>query len=234
MEIKTRGIVIRTFKYGESSAISHIYTEHAGLLSFLVPSAYKNKGKVRISHLQPLNSVEIIFRQNRTVQLHRLLDIRCTLSPELSGFRRQAFGLILTEILQQTLREHEINEALFRYLHDEALPGLNSDIHAWQLPFVMLNVLHHYGCAPNTDTYAPGSFLDLQNGVFLNSLIPLNHIAEPEISELIYEMLTRGILHLNPDQVKLRKLTDELVRYYRYHIRSEFELQSREVLLAMK
>lgn len=233
MESKTRGIVIRTIKYGESSAICNILTEQYGLLGFHIPGAYKNKGKIRISYLQALNTVELSLNYKKSANLQRISDISCQVYPELKSFSQQAFYHVFCELLQQTIRENEHNARLFEYLYHEAIPGISTDIHYWQLPFVMLKVLHHYGCSPNCDTYTDGAYLDLQNGIFLETLLPLKTIATLESSAIIYDILSKGIAHLPANGRLRQQVIDELIRYYKWHVSDGFELRSRDILSGM-
>lgn len=227
---KTLGIVVRSIKYGESSAITNIYTEQYGLLGFHVPAAYKGKGKVKISHLQPLNAVELSFNYRKTSHLQRISDISCKFYAEPTTLGQRALYSACCELVQQIIRENEQNPSLFHYLYQHALPGLNNNIHFWQLPFMMLNVLHHYGCAPNTDSFDEGALLDLQNGIFVNRLVPLKYLSDEGCSRVIYEILTQGIAHL-PKNLELRhQVIEDLISYYRLHINDNFDLRSREVL----
>lgn len=234
MEIKTRGIVIRTIKYGESSAICNILTEQNGLLGFHIPSAYKNKGKVKISYLQALNTIELSFNYKKTLTLQKITDISCNSYPDLNNFTQQAFYHVFCEMLQQTIKENELNAHLFEYLYNEAIPGMSADIHFWQLPFVMLNILHHYGCSPNCDTYNQGAFLDLQNGIFIDTLIPIKTLADQESSATIYDILNKGIAHLPVDNKLRFEVIEDLIRYFKWHINDNFELRSREILMGMR
>lgn len=230
MVSKTAGIVIRTIKFGEASAICHILTEQHGLVGFHIPSAYKNKGKVRISYLQPLNILEISFNHKKTKSLQSISDITCLHHCDLSQFSQHAFYHVLTELLQQVIKENEINNDLFQYLKDEALPGINTSLHFWQLPFVMLNILHHYGCAPNIDTYCSNSHLDLRNGIFMEGTPRVKYYSNESISEIIHAMMTQGINHLTNDTTLRQKLIQDLILYYRLHIDENFDLRSMEVM----
>ncbi len=230
MENKTRGIVIRTIKYGESSAICNILTEQYGLIGFHIPGVYKNKGKVKMSYLQPLNTVELSLNYKKNSNLQRILDITCHSYPELKSFSQQAFYQVFCELVQQTIKENELNKNLFEYLHQEAIPSLNTEIHFWQLPFTMLNVLHHYGCSPNCDSYTDDAYLDLQNGTFIETLLPLKSIAEKDSSAVIFQILTQGISHLPKDKNLRLKVIEELLRYFQYHVSENFELRSRSIL----
>lgn len=233
MEVKTKGIVIRTIKYGEASAICNILTEQYGLLGFHIPGVFKNKGKVKISYLQNLNILELSFNYKKTSNLHRIKDLHCDSHLHLNNFSQQAFYHVICELLQQTIKENEINSDLFEYLKDDAIPSMNSNIHFWQMPFVMLSVLHHHGCAPNCSSYSESSYLDLQNGVFLETLLPLKTIADIESSSVIHQILTKGISHLPNNQTLRQRVIENLIVYYQWHISHNFDLKSRNVLIAM-
>lgn len=233
MLVKTSGIVIRTIKFGEASAICHILTEQYGLMGFHIPSAFKNKGKVRISYLQALNVLELSFNQKKTKSLQSISDVSCLLHCAPQSFSQQAFYHVLTELLQQMIKENEINHDLFHYLKDEALPGINTELHFWQLPFVMLNLLYHYGCAPNMDTYTDGSCLDLRNGIFLEGTPGVKYHSNAETSKLINEIMTRGIRHLGNDGQLRQQLIQDLILYYRLHIDENFDLRSMEVMVKL-
>jgi DNA repair protein RecO (recombination protein O) len=230
LENKTRGIIIRTIKYGESSAICNILTEQYGLIGFHIQGVFKNKGKVKMSYLQALNTVELSLNYKKNSNIQRISDITCQSYPELKTFSQQAYYQVFCELIQQTVKENELNKNLFEYLYNEVIPSLNTDIHFWQLPFSMLNVLHHYGCSPNCDSYTDDAYLDLQNGVFIETLLPLKFIAEKDSSAIIFEILTKGISHL-PNNKPLRyKVIEELLRYFQYHVNEHFELKSRSIL----
>ncbi len=230
---KSQGIIIRTIKYGESSAITNILTEQFGLVGFHIPSAFKNKGKVKLSYLQPLNVVEISFNHQKTKSLQSISDISPVLYPDLRAFNQQALYHILTELLQQLIKENEINHALFHYLSDEAIPSLSTDLKYWQLPYVMLSILYHYGCAPNIDTYEEGACLDLKNGIFKQQMAISKHMATPESSAYIYDIMTRGINHLEDSRSMRQRVIQDLIGYYRLHIHEDFEIRSMGVLMEL-
>ena len=108
-----------------------------------------------------------------------------------------------------------------------------SEIKFWQLPFVMLKILHHLGSSPNIDSYTDESFLDLENGAFSETLLPLKHTADEESSKTIYTILQSGI-HELPASMKLRsKVIQDLIRYFRWHVKSDLELNSMETLSSL-
>ena len=56
---KTKGIVLRTVKYKDTSVIADIYTEYCGRASFMVPVSRSRKATVKLSLFQPLALIEL-------------------------------------------------------------------------------------------------------------------------------------------------------------------------------
>lgn len=227
---KTKGIVIRTIKYGESSAICNILTEDFGLIGFHIPSAYKPKSKFNISYFQMLNILEISFNFKKNTSLYKLSDVSCLHAPTIEGFNKQVMYHLYCEMLQDSIKSDEINANLFKYLMHEAIPELNDELHFWQLPYVMLNLLYQYGCAPNTDSYRTGYFLDLENGLFVERQLEFKKTIDSQTSSLLYEILQNGIHHLQLDRKSRSEVINALIRYFQIHVNENFELKSMEIL----
>lgn len=229
MLTKTKGIVIRCVRYGDASAIVNIYTEDYGLLGFHLPSVFKNKGRIRPSHLQLLNRVELSFLYTPNKNLLSVKDFTCHGYYTGTDFSMQAYYNVMAELLMQILREHEQNKPLFAYLNEVLVPSLSIKTQFWQLPLSMLEVLYHYGCAPNTDFYEEGTLLELKDGVFIRSKAS-KYTAEPDTSHAIYTMLCKGAAGLPEDGALRHRVIEDIVKYYRWHINENFDLRSREIL----
>ena len=71
---KTKGIVLRTVKYGETSVIVAVFTEKFGVQSYLVNgvriSTKKGSGKANL--FQPSAILEMVVYHNELKQLQRL------------------------------------------------------------------------------------------------------------------------------------------------------------------
>ena len=230
MESKTKGIIVRLIKQGESSGVLTIYTEHFGLMGFHLPGLFKNKGKIKLAHCQLLNLVEISFEYKKNKQLQKLTDLHCVSACVGLNFTQTALQQVVVELLQQCVKADEINSGLFQYLYAEGIPSLNTDIHFWQLPHLLLSFLYHYGCAPNTEQFESGACLDLINGTF--TLLPLSksNSADPNVSLTIHSILTQGIQHLDSDKVLRHQVIMSLNKYIQLHVQPFFELKSFDVL----
>src|SRR5882724_5528873 len=75
---KTRGIVLRIVKYGETSLIVTVYTELFGIQSYLVngvrTSSKKGSGKANL--FQPCAILDMVVYHNELKQLNRIREFK--------------------------------------------------------------------------------------------------------------------------------------------------------------
>lgn len=232
MITSTKGIVIRTTKYGDSSAIVNIFTEQYGLLGFIIPSVFKNKGTIKTSHIQLLNVLELTFNYNSSKNLHRIKELHCVYHFYHQSFNQKATYTVLCETLAQTLKTNEQNRSLFSYLYQYQLPLLNTEGHFWQIPEAFINILQYYGCAPYTETFQENFQLDIQNGVFEFQIKNKTgkNIASQSVSQCIYRLLKAEISQLPLDKNLRHQAIETLIIYFQYHINETFGLRSRDIL----
>jgi DNA repair protein RecO (recombination protein O) len=75
---KTRGIVLRTVKYGETSIIVTIFTELFGVQSYLVNGVRTStkKGSGKASMFQPAAILELVVYHNELKHLNRIKEFK--------------------------------------------------------------------------------------------------------------------------------------------------------------
>lgn len=235
MVVKTKGIVIKSIKYGDNSAIVNIFTRQFGLMGFMVRGVYGKKASIKTSHLMPLNLLDLVFENHAKKNLQSIKEIHVIDSFYSMDFTlaKQAMFAIHNELLQQLLKENQQNELLFDYLENDLLPHLKEEPHFWQLPYDMLSILHHYGCLPNSDTYKEGHYLDIKNGVFTSNNMNPRIENNLEVSKIIVELINKGMMHLVKSSQLRNQTIDCLMEYFRLHVNEHFQLKSREVYYQM-
>lgn len=114
----TRGIVIRSYKYSETSLIAHIFTSQLGMLSFLVPGARSKKAKIKASYFQHLTLVdmEIYYKPNRQLQKIKELGVNPVFQSIPYEIGKTSVAMFMAEVLNKTLQEADANEGFFDYL----------------------------------------------------------------------------------------------------------------------
>jgi DNA repair protein RecO (recombination protein O) len=235
MIIKTRGIILRSVKYSETSLILDIYTEAKGLRSYIVSGVRTPKAKVSAGLLQVMSLVDMVCYDKDDAQtLNRIKEIKAahTYTSLIFDVVKASIGQFIAEVARRTIREAEQNEALFNVLFDifvfldETLTGY-ANLH---LTF-LLELSNHFGFHPHLETYTEGSVFDLKEGVFTTQ--DVTHFINRNLSKIL-----RGLLETawyKSGEVKMtreerRLLLNELLNFYRYHIDNFPEINSHKIL----
>jgi DNA repair protein RecO (recombination protein O) len=124
--VSTRGIVIRTFNYRETSKIVEIFTESDGLVA-LIAKGYRKQTK-QLGILEPLNIVFVSFYKKKSQELH-LLSKAETLSSYyklLNSSEKLFVGLTILNFIKETQVLENPNEPLFR-LTENCIVKLKED-----------------------------------------------------------------------------------------------------------
>ena len=72
MIYKTRGIVLRTVDYSDTSLIAKIYTEQFGIQSYLIKGAHRKNASIKANLFQPLALLELVVYKKEKKQLQVL------------------------------------------------------------------------------------------------------------------------------------------------------------------
>src|SRR4029078_3709681 len=122
---KTKGIVLRTVKYGETSLIVTMFTELFGLQSYLVngvrTSSKKGSGKANL--FQPAAILDLVVYHNDLKNLQRIKDFKWEYLYKniFSDIRKNAVALFMVELLTKSLKQPEPNPDLFYFVEDSFL-----------------------------------------------------------------------------------------------------------------
>jgi DNA repair protein RecO (recombination protein O) len=224
MITKSSGIVIRTSRFSETSAITKIYTRLKGMLSFHIPGVYSLKGTIKPAILQPLQIVEmdIYLKENRN--LNKIKEIRP--KHHLNGmhfdFHKASIGLFISEILIKTIREEEKNEELYDFLEDSILLFDKTEIPPANIPLYFLLELSKYlGFYPGDTHNGIRPYFDLYEGKFYSSLIEESRTIEPPHSEFLGKLMasgSQGLATLQIPRSTRQYLLKKIILYYHIHM----------------
>jgi len=236
MVLKTRGIVFRNQKYGETSVILDVFTEERGLQSYIVHGVRTAKARVHASLVQVMSLVELVAYSRDDRALQHIREIRPAWVYQSIPFdlKKGTIGLFMVEMARKSIREVEENRPLFdflfesfRYLDQTAGPVSN-----FHLRFLCeLAVL--LGFQPDGNATPQTPFFDLQEGMFVGAL-PQHPYYLTENHSLLLDRL----LHTAPDALPSIGFTRQdrktmlrhLMDYYRLHIENFPEIHSYQVL----
>lgn len=149
---KTRGIVLKSVKYGETSLIVTIYTELFGLQSYLVngvrTATGRSSGKANL--FQPTALLDLVVYHQDGRSLNRIKEFQWGHLYEhiFQDVTKNAVALFIVELLTHSLKQPEENHPLFQFtedclLHlDQATPGITANLSL----FFALHLTHFFWC----------------------------------------------------------------------------------------
>jgi DNA repair protein RecO (recombination protein O) len=118
MLAKTRSIVLRSIKYGESSVITTLYTEQFGRQSLLIHGVRNKKRKINPYLFETLSLLDVDIYRKENRELNSLKEAwPCVILQHIfTDIKKSSIALFLGELLFRALREEECNQPLFNYL----------------------------------------------------------------------------------------------------------------------
>ncbi len=115
---KTRGIVFRFTKYGETSIIVTLFTELFGPQSYIVNGVRSKSGKNKIALYQPLTLLDLDVYHRAHANINRIKEVKClypyqTISTDI---KKSTLALFIVEILNKTVKEESHAQELCEFL----------------------------------------------------------------------------------------------------------------------
>ncbi len=240
MTHKTRGIVLRTVQYGETSVITTVYTELFGLQSYIVKGVRQStsKSQSKQMYFQPSAILEMEVYHNNLKNLQFIKEYKWSYlyNKVLFDITRNAIAQFMIELFQYSIKQPEANPELF-YLLEGSLHEADkgSDAIAANLPlYFMLHLATESGFQLQGGFSAETPVLNLKEGIYT-----IEEPSHPEfITGFIAETISKiqGIQFYNDlENIKLNRQTraqvlSVLLQYMSYHITDFKELKSLPVL----
>jgi DNA repair protein RecO (recombination protein O) len=233
---KTRGIVLHTTRYGESSLVVHCYTEQFGRQSYLVKGVRKSRKQNRSNLFQPLFILDfdIYYKDTREIQLVKEVNRAVPLNSIPFDITKSTQAIFVAEILYRVVKEEEANPMLAHFLvhtiqYLDALESPSPDFH-----IVFLFQLSRYlGFYPQNNYEKGNPIFDLNSGLFQSytgdpdmQLNTEDSLLWSRYMSLDFQSIKSVIFNSTHRKIML----DNLVRYFKFHVEGMGEIRSLEVL----
>ncbi|MDB5202027.1 MAG: recO [Ferruginibacter sp.] len=231
MTHKTKGIVLRSIKYGETSLVVTIFTELFGAQTYMVNGARTaKKGNAKASLYQPSSILDLEVYHNELKGMQRIKEANRAIiyQDNLSDVLKNSIALYMVELLQKTLKQPEANADLF-YFCEDALVQLDQSGSAVAANFPLFFSLHlaqFFGFRlSNIESAMHDSeqiYIDLAEGYFTTSHPGHPYFLEGENALLTMELLNimqpEELSQLKLNQQKRRELLAKYQEFYVLHI----------------
>lgn len=214
---KTRGIVFRFTRYGETSIIVTIFTEAFGLQSYIVNGVRSKSAKNKIALYQPLTLLNLVVYHREHANLERVKEIQC-FHPYHSltvDIKKSTIAMFITELLNKTVKEESGAPHLFEFLVDALveMDRLQKNEENAHLIF-MIKLSRYLGFGPQfANEVLGGRITDEKTELVLQRMLT----AEFENEVVVTKEQRRNLLEL-------------LLKFYQEHLENFGELKSVHVL----
>ena len=190
---QTKGIVLRTIKYGETSVVVNIFTELFGIQSYLV-NGVRTAGKTLKANLfQPTSILEMEVYHNELKNLQRIKEFKWSYLYKniLSDVTKNSVALYMSELLHKCLKQPEYNVDLFQFAEDAfmQLDIAETAVTANFPLYFSLHLSHFFGLRLEDDYSENNSILDLQEGRFTEVTPHHPHFLQQDHSYYISQLL---------------------------------------------
>jgi DNA repair protein RecO (recombination protein O) len=217
---KTRGIVFRFTRYGETSIIVSIFTELFGLQTYIVNGVRSKTGKGKMGLYQPLTLLDLVVYHKENASILRIKEVHCyhPYHGLIMDFKKSTIALFLTEILNKSVKEQSHARELSVFLSDAfvMLDQMKNDVENFHLIF-LIHLSRHLGFGP----YQASEIMT-----------PFDNDQAEQI--ILTELLKADFkTSLSITQLQRRNLLDVLLRFYATHVDSLGEIKSLAVVREM-
>jgi DNA repair protein RecO (recombination protein O) len=240
---KTKGLVLRSVKYGESSLVVSIYTELFGMQSYMVNGVRTASAKqpYRANLFQPATILDLVVYQNDRSTLQRIKEFKWALiyNDIYRNIHKNTVALFITEVLQKCLNQPEANPELYEFLEDvfTQLDEGDQTVTANFPLYFLVHLAHFFGFRLQ-DTYSvDNTILDLHEGRFVSRRPQHAGYLEDHLSEITSQILKTQhpgeLKELQMNREQRKTLLDSYLRYYVFHQPGFGNLKSIPVLHAL-
>ncbi|SHG98834.1 DNA replication and repair protein RecO [Chryseolinea serpens] len=214
---KTRGIVFRFTKYGETSIIVNIFTELFGLQSYIVNGVRSKSSKNKIALYQPLTLLEMVVYHRENANINRIKEVKCFYPYQTIpvDIKKSALAIFINEVLNKTVKDESHAQDLCTFLMEslQALDQMTEKAENFHLLFLLkLSRLLGFGAYNLIEVLGPRAS-DEETERLLAQLIP----ADYNTFIALTNTQRRAILEL-------------LLKFYADHIDTFGEMRSVQVL----
>ena len=239
MTYKTKGIVLRSIKYGETSLVVTIFTEMFGIQTYMVNGVRTSKKSAsKANHFQPAAILDLVVYHSENKSMQRIKEFSWAVLYDklLSDVIKNSIASFMAELLHKCLKQPEANADLYNFCEESFLQLDRADkiVAANFALFFTLHLTHFFGFRMS-DNYSDNEvFLDLQEGSFIKHQPTHPNFIDGKNAELTAQLLKV----MQPHELEQFNLNGEIRRslllryleYYALHIHDFGQMKTLLVL----
>lgn len=237
---KTKAIILRSIKYGESSIICSAYTSKFGLQAYLIKGIRKGtkKSAGNSNYFQPGALLQMEVYHNPLKQLQYIKEYQWSFLYQTiyASVIKNAMIQFMVELILKTCREPESNSTLFDLIEE---CFIKTDQHnqneVANIPlYFILQLSKILGFQLNGNFDKVHNMLDLKEGIFINDIPSHSWFIIEEDAEITYKILNMTnidqLKNISLNRIRRRNLLQAYQTFLSLHIEGFTEIKSFAVL----
>lgn len=222
----TKGIVLRTIKYGETSVIANIFTQVFGIQSYIV-NGVRTQSKTSKAHFfQPSSILDMQVYHNDLKNLQRIKELKWThlYKNVLSDVLKNSVALYMVELLYKCLKQPEPNSELFDFCEDAflELDTCSAEVAANYPIFFAIQLTYFLGFGLQDNYSEHRNIFNPMEGNFSDKDLPSDYTVSADISKHLSELL-KAIHPSDLSEIRLNKnirraILSVMENYYGLHV----------------
>ena len=222
MIIKSKAVVLHTFRYGDNDVIAKLFTRSYGLQSYVLKGIVKSrKGKVRNSLFLPLSLLEIEGTYRNRGSLERIKEARIyTVYEQLHiDIIKNTLALFIADVLKHSIKEGETDLELYDFI-ETSLLWLDHSSHIANFHIVFLiKLTRYFGFFPDISGLEH-EYFNLLEGIFQNHNSNPHCIKGGAVEELKVFLGTTfdESVHIKLSKDTRIEIIEVLLLYFKLHL----------------
>lgn len=236
---KTKAIILRTVKYGETSLVVTAFTELFGIQTYMVNGVRSaKKTGLKAAMYQPAAILDMLVYHSDRNAMHRIRECSWAViyKEVLTDVVKNSIAMYMMELLYKLLKQPEENADLFYFCEDALLQLDTSSKHiAANFPlFFTLHLSHFFGFRIDDNYSEENNIVDLMEGNF-TSVQPthpyyINDENAAITSDLLKIMVPAELDDLKMNHLRRRELILKYIEYYSLHMQDFGSMKTLPVL----
>ena len=227
--------MLHSFTYNDKYAITQIYTEEFGRVSYLTA---KSKGKQTrvpksLFHALAVLDLEVEHKNLRDIQRIKEAKVHLPVSSVLFDPVKSTISIFLAEFISHISKDIQSNKMLFDFICQSIriLDLAEVGVANFHLVFMVRSSIF-LGFYPNAEGYMPNMFFDMQNGEFVLTKPFHPHFLNPDDSRIFLLLLRMDYENMHTFSFSGKQRVDiinRMLEYYKLHLSDFPEMKSLEV-----
>lgn len=235
MLAKTRGIILRSVKFKESSLILLIFTRELGLKSYIINGVRNQRSGTGPATLQVMNLVDLVVYDKDSSEINRIKEARPAVQYNQLFFNiaLSSIGIFMVEIIRLCIKEKEQNLPLFDFIEGafRFLDEQKEQYASFHLSF-LLHFCSYLGFQPDDNYSSVNCIFDMIEGKYISSPPFHRDYLDKEMSYYFYQLTSTDLNDFKSVVIpknQRNELLDDILKYYKIHIGDFGEVRSLEI-----